>query len=322
VDALDLAVVIVSWNVRERLRACLHALQAELARWGRRGAVWVVDNGSTDGTPAMIRQSFPQVRLIANEDNRGFAAANNQALRAMGFEEEPPVPEPSLPRYVLLLNPDTEVEPGAVSALVDFMDAHPAVGVAGVRLSYGDGSFQHSAFRFPGLWQIALDLLPVPGRLYGSRLNGRYPRRLYEAGRPFPIDHPLGAAMMVRREAILQVGLLDEGFFLYCEEIDWCWRMHRAGWSAYCVPEARVIHHVGQSAGQVRVASLRHLWRSRRRLYEKHYGPLRHRLARWLVRLGMAWQARATWRAVNRRELPRREGEERVRAYREIAALF
>jgi len=322
VDVLDLAVVIVSWNVRERLRACLQALQAEMARWGRRGAIWVVDNGSTDGSPAMVRHAFPQVHLIANEGNRGFAAANNQALRAMGFDQDPPTPESSLPRYVLLLNPDTEVEPGAVSALVDFMDAHPAVGVAGARLSYGDGSFQHSAFRFPGLWQIALDLLPAPGRLYASRLNGRYPRRLYEAGRPFPIDHPLGAAMLVRREAIVQVGLLDEGFFLYCEEIDWCWRMRRAGWPAYCVPQARVVHHVGQSAGQVRVASLRHLWRSRRRLYDKHYGPLRHRLARRLVRLGMTWQMWATRRAVNRGELPHQEGEERVRAYREIAALF
>ena len=275
----QLTVIIVSWNVRDLLMACLRSLQADLERAGLTADIWVVDNGSTDGTPEAVARGFPAVRLIARRDNPGFAAANNQALRA-ALDASPP-------RYFWLLNPDTEVLPGATAALIAAMETHPRVGVAGAKLLYPDGTLQHSAFRFPGLVQLAFDLFPFPPRLYETRLNGRYPRRLYDGDVPFFVDHPLGAAMMVRRETVEQVGLLDEGYRIYCEEIDWCWRMRRAGWRALCVPAARVVHHAGRSTGQVPVPSFVNLWTSRARLYARHHGPVTRRLARILVRVGM-----------------------------------
>ncbi len=134
---------------------------------------------------------------------------------------------------------------------------------------------------------MAFDLFPMPARLYETRLNGRYPRRLYDGKIPFFVDHPLGATMMVRTEAVEQVGLLDEEYRIYCEEIDWCWRMRRAGWRALCVPAAQVVHHAGGSTGQVPVSSFVHLWTSRARLYTRHHGPATRRLARMLVHAGM-----------------------------------
>lgn len=276
----ELGVVIVSWNTRELLESCLHSLLADLALSHIEAEVWVVDNASTDGTPELVRQTFPQVQLIANDENLGFVRGNNLALREI-------LAAPTPPGYLWLLNPDTEVRPGATRALIAALEAHPEAGAVGPALVYADGSFQHAAFRFPGLIQLAFDLFPLPARLYDTPLNGRYPRRLYERGLPFPVDHPLGAALMVRAQAVAEVGLLDEGFWMYCEEVDWCWRMRKAGWSIYCVPGARIVHHAGSSSGQVRLSSFVNLWTSRARLYALHHGALRYALARLLVRLGM-----------------------------------
>ncbi|MBN1956025.1 MAG: glycosyltransferase family 2 protein [Anaerolineae bacterium] len=272
-----LAVVIVSWNVRELLAACLRSLLADLDRSGLEAAVWVVDNASADGTPGMVAAEFPAVRLIASDENLGFAAGNNRALQA--FSSSPP--------YIWLLNPDTEVQPGATAALVAALESHPGAGVAGAKLLYPDGSLQQSAFRFPGLGQLAFELFALPPRFYDSPLNGRYPQRLYDRPTPFPVDHPLGAAMMVRAKAVARVGLLDAGYHMYCEEIDWCWRMRRAGWPALCAPAARVVHHAGQSTAQVPIPSFVNLWTSRAQLYRRYHGPLTWQIARAMVRAGM-----------------------------------
>jgi GT2 family glycosyltransferase len=223
----DLSIVVVSYNTRQLLKECLDSVYASLAESILVSEVVVVDNASQDGSAVMVRKHFPRFRLIANEDNRGFAAANNQALRALGYGTGD-TSHPPLPKYAMLLNPDTIVGRRALTTLVRFMDENPKAGACGARLLHSDGSFQHSAFAFPTLLQVFLDFFPINYRLTDSRANGRYPRRLYRAGEPFPIDHPLGAALMVRREAIEQVGLLDEGFFMYCEEIDWCLRLKGA----------------------------------------------------------------------------------------------
>lgn len=287
----DLAVVMVTWNVREWALRALGSLVSALEHSGLSAAVWVVDNASTDGTPEAIRSTYPTVQLIANPINRGFAAANNQALRAMGFPDSP-----STPRYVWLLNPDTEVQGEAPAVLIRFMESVPRAGVCGPRLIYPDGRFQHSAFEFPGLVQLLLDLFPLHPRLLETRLNGRYPRAWYARGKPFPIGHPLGAAMMVRGEAIRSVGLLDEGYWIYAEEVDWCWRMARAGWERYCVPEAVVVHAGGESARQARPEMLRALWASRLRLYRRHYPSWKFRLACRLVAFGAGVRARSSAR--------------------------
>lgn len=315
----DLAVIIVNWNVRDLLRACLRSVYAELDRAAPGAGVWVVDNASGDGSVEMVRREFPQVHLLASEENLGFAAGNNLALRALGFGQGA---AEGCPAAVLLLNPDTELLPGALPALLDGLQQHPRAGIVGPQLQYGDGRFQHSAFDFPGLWQVAIELLPCPGRLHESRLNGRYPRRWYEAGEPFPIGHPLGAAMLVRREAIWQAGLLDESFFMYAEEVDWSLRLRAAGWQAFCVPRARVVHHAGQSTGQLRVESFVNLWRSRKRLYRRHYGRLKVWLTRRLVLAGMGRLARLARIEAARGGIAAEELARRLDAYRRVRQIW
>jgi N-acetylglucosaminyl-diphospho-decaprenol L-rhamnosyltransferase len=304
---MDLAVIVVSWNVRQLLGGCLTSVKQSLADSAHAGTpidagIWVIDNASTDGSSEMVRTRFPGVSLVANADNRGFAAANNQGL-TLALEHHS--------RHLLLLNPDTVVRGRALETLVHFLDTTETAGMAGARLVFGDGSFQHSAFAFPGLAQLIIDLFPVPARLHDTRLNGRYPRSRYAAtAPPFPVDHPLGAAMMVRQAAVQEVGLMDTGFFMYCEEIDWAMRIHQAGWQIFCVPAAEIVHYGGQSTGQIQAESLVNLWRSRHRLYHNHFSPLKTRLASWLVRLAM-------W--VRRRE----PVSDAIRnAYREIAAVW
>lgn len=317
---VDLAIIIVSWNVKELLAACLRSVAADLAQSDFSAKVWVVDNASGDGSAEIVRRDFPEVKLIASDENLGFAGGNNAALRAIGFETSRN--DLPLPDAVLLLNPDTVIHAGALQAVVNFLQHHPQVGVAGTRLIYGDGTFQHSAFAFPGLWQLAIELLPLPGRLVESRLNGRYPREMYERGEPFAIGHPLGAAMAVRREAIQQVGLLDERYQMYVEEVDWSKRIVAAGWAAYCVPDAVITHYGGQSSGQVKMGSLLNLWRSRYQFYRKHYTPPTVWLARQIVRAGMGRRMRQAIEAAQADRLNQAELAERLAGYEKVIQIW
>lgn len=282
---LDLAVVIVSWNVRDYLAECLASIYADLRRSGLLGEVWVVDNGSTDGTLALLDDIFLNTHVIKNQHNVGFGAANNQGMRAAAA---------LAPRHFLLLNPDTIIRPGALRAMVCCLDEQPKAGMVGPRLVYGDGRFQHSAFTFPGVAQLAFDLWPLPGRLYDSRLNGRYARRQYQPNNaPFEVDFILGAAMLVRRDVADRTDGFDEDFHMYCEEIDWCRRIRKAGWRIYTVPAAEIVHYGGSSTGQVPARSVVNLWASRSQLYRRHHGPLRLAMARLLVQMGLQRKAEA-----------------------------
>jgi GT2 family glycosyltransferase len=263
----------------------------------------------------MVRQQFPGVRLLAHPQNLGFAAGNNLALRAMDFGQG------AGPRHVLFLNPDTRALGDALGEMVRFLDSTPGAGAVGARLVHGDGSFQHSAFAFPGLAQIALDLFPLHHRLLNSRLNGRYPRRLYEAGQPFQVDHPLGAALMVRGETLAQAGGFDERFFMYCEEIDLCRRIKATGWHIYCLPGAEIVHLVAQSTRQFRDRMFVALWRSRFLMFETHQSQAFCWLARRLVRVGMWAGGRRAGAAHRRGQISADELAGRLAAYREVAAL-
>ncbi|MDQ7031022.1 MAG: glycosyltransferase family 2 protein [Ardenticatenia bacterium] len=288
-DDVPLAVVIVSFNVRRHLAVCLSSLLESLSRARLDARVIVVDNASHDGSAEMVRTRFSPVDLIEAGENVGFARANNLALRALGFGEAHRAPE-QLPEAVWLLNPDTEVEGEAPAVLLRRLREVPRVGAVSPRLRYGDGRFQHAGFAFPGLAQVVLDLFPLHPRLVESRLNGRYPRAWYERGHPFRVDMVLGAALMVRREAIQQVGLLDEGYFMYVEELDWCRRLKQAGWEIEVVPSACVVHHGGQSTAQYREEMARALWESRLRYYRKFSPRPYAALVRLLVRLGLAYR--------------------------------
>jgi GT2 family glycosyltransferase len=272
---MDLSVAIVSWNVRELLEGCLASLFGSLQQCSLEYEVLVVDNASSDGSADMVAACFPQAQLVVNEENTGFAAANNQALQQ------------TCGRYALLLNPDTQLRGNALQSLLDFMKQTPSAGMAGPRLLYGDGSFQHSAFHFPSLMQAFLDFFPLHHRLQESRWNGRYPRSAYRSRQPFKVDYPLGACMLVRRQAVEHVGGMDEQFFMYCEEVDWAMRMRYAGWQIYCVPGAEVVHYAGQSTRQFRDEMYVALWRSRFRLFAKHYGSFYNRAVRRIVLLGL-----------------------------------
>lgn len=299
---IDVAVIIVSWNVRDYLGPCLRSVYADFRLSGLRGEVWVVDNASTDGTVAFLQDVFPQVHVIINERNMGFGAANNQGMRVAAAHE---------PRYYFLLNPDTVVRPGALTHLVSCLAERPKAGVTGARLTYGNGRFQHSAFHFPGLAQLAFDLFPLPSRLYETRCNGRYPRRFYEPHRPpFVVDHPLGATMMVRASVAEATGGFDESYHMYCEEIDWSWRIREAGWKVYAVPSAEIIHYGGESTRQIPAQSVLNLWRSRAQLYRRHHSRWKVALASWMVKLGM------------RRRAARETNPDMKKTYLEIVKLW
>ncbi len=281
----DLAIVIVTWNNAAVIAAALRSLLKDLDSSGLQYEIWLVDSASSDATVDIIRRDFSCVKLIACERNIGFAAANNLALRRLGFGDGN---APSAgPRAVYLLNPDTVTHPGACRLLYDTLMARADVGIVGARLTFADGSFQHSAFRFPDLRQLWCEFFPAPSRFIDGSFNGRYPRDCYAGDAPFAVDFPLGATMMLKREVIAQSGLFDEDFFMYCEEVDWAWRIRNLGWRALCVPRAHVTHIGGGSTSQARPRSLINLWKSRLLLYDKHYPNWKSRLARQLVILGM-----------------------------------
>jgi N-acetylglucosaminyl-diphospho-decaprenol L-rhamnosyltransferase len=269
----DLSVVIVSYNVREMLLACLRSLPAATA--GLSVEVFVVDNASADDSVARVRAEFPDVRLTASRENLGFTRANNLALReARG-------------RHVLLLNPDTEAEPGSLAALARFLDDNPAVGACGPMLLNTDGSLQKNGARFP---TIARELLHATG-LWG--LAPRYLERRLGYGRedftvPCPVDQVSGACLLVRGEVMRQVGMLDERFFMYYEEIEWCHRIRRAGWEVWYRPEARVVHHWMGSVRQASRRATEELFRSQVLYYRKTAGPATVLAARLVLGLGIA----------------------------------
>ncbi len=304
---MQIAVVIVNYNTRDLLRNALRSVFDAQLPANAELSVIVVDNASHDESAAMVTREFPQVTLLALPTNLGFTGGNNLALYALGLRISPPAsasqltpsPRPTPPEFVLLLNPDTEIAPNVLLEMSRQMERLPSAGMLGARLNYGDNSFQHGAFRFPSLTQVALDFFPligVPGaqRLRDSCINGRYSTVKWKNKSPFRVDFVLGAAMFVRTAAINDIGGLDDGYFMYREEMDWALRMQEAGWRVYALPAARVTHHEGQSSRQTRWESYERLWRSRFRFYSKHASryPVGYRLVlRLLVRLGVTWRS-------------------------------
>ncbi len=306
--ALPLAVVIVSFNTAALLRACLRSLD----RCTLPLHIVVVDHASSDGSAAMVQAEFPTVELIALDHNPGFAGGVNQGLAALSVSD-----------YILILNPDTEVHAGALEMLVSFLAAHPRVGLVGPRLLNPDGTLQPAAFRFPTLLMTALDLFPpgevLPGRLYGSWWHGRYPQE--SAAAPFAIDHPLGACMLVRSSTLAEVGSLDANYFMYSEEVEWCWRIRQAGWAIWQVPAARVTHVGGAATSQFRQRMFIALWRSRARFAAARGPAWRGTTHSLIVRAGMLRLSLCAWRDYFRKALPRAELQTRLLAYTEVARI-
>ncbi len=255
---VDLSVIVVNWNVKELLAACLQSL---LAEEGLTLEIIVVDSASTDGSPDMVRELFPGVRLMASRQNLGYAGGNNAgAAEARG-------------RYLLLLNPDTVVRPGALAGMVAYLETHPAVGALGPQLLWPDGTIQSSRRRFPTpgslFWESTLlgQWFPENHHLRRYHLAGRAPDTTQ------PVDWVVGAALLVRAETWRQVGPLDEDFFMYFEETDWCRRAALAGWEIHYLPQAQIIHYEGKSSEQVLPARTLRFQRSKLRYTRKYFGP-------------------------------------------------
>ncbi|MDX1934292.1 MAG: glycosyltransferase family 2 protein [Capsulimonadales bacterium] len=253
-----LAVIVVSWNTRPLLENCLRSLFAGNVDGGTE--VFVVDNASGDGSAAMVRTFFPDVRLLQTGENLGFARANNRALRQADA------------RYCLLLNPDTIVPAGTLRQLVEVAEASPRVAACGPLLLNEDGSPQFCWARFPGAafeWSGRHDLSQSPYPLVDFADPERRSRM-----KPFVADWVGGACLLVRSSALRQVGLLDEGYFMYTEETDWCYRFRAAGYETLCVPSVTVTHLGGGSSRLVPERTRDRMYRSRLRFYRKWYGPI------------------------------------------------
>jgi len=273
--SVDLSVIVLSWNVRDLLRACLCSLLTDDRRLTIAGSsslvnrlssveIIVVDNASTDGSAEMVAREFPTVRLICNETNLGYARANNVGIAA------------SRGRYILLLNSDTVVPAAALAKLVAFMETHPEAAACSPQLVGVDGRPQPYAFGCD----------PTPGYLLRRglyRLLLRRPLHDWDTAKVQEVDWVSGACLLVRRSAIDQIGLLDERFFMYFEDNDWCRRMRAAGWQIYYNPAIAITHIGGQGLVQ-NPAAQRAYYRSLEYFYAKHFGWL----ARGLLRIGLA----------------------------------
>lgn len=248
-------ICIVSWRTRDLLRRCLGSVvaQPEVAR------VTVVDNASQDGTVEMVKESFPDVTLIANTENLGFAAANNQAI-CTG----------SAP-FVLLLNPDTQVQSGALSALRERLESSGDIGAIAPQLVLPDGRVQRSCRAFPTPAAVLVDALGLWRVAPGNERFGAYRMTYWGHDSPRDVDQPMASALGIRRQALDEVGLFDEDFPLYFNDVDLCYRLHEAGWRIVFEPAAKVLHHHGQSTWQVRPAAVLESHRSLLRFYRKHY---------------------------------------------------
>jgi N-acetylglucosaminyl-diphospho-decaprenol L-rhamnosyltransferase len=226
---IDLSVVIVTHNHAAFLPACLISLKPAMQRLAME--VIVIDNQSSDDSAQLTRIHLPEARLIVNERRQGFAANNNFGIRvARGA-------------YILLLNPDTEALGDALETLVSFMENRPDVGVCGAQLRFPDGSIQPSCRRFPTLQSVLARRTFLRRYLWNSSLNRHHLMEEMDHTQTQEVDWMLGACLLARREAICEVGLMDEGYYLYVEDIDWCYRMGQHGWKICYVPAAQIIHH-------------------------------------------------------------------------------
>lgn len=271
---MNLSIIIVNWNTENLLKNCLLSLQED---GSLHKEVWVVDNASDDGSVRMIQKEFPQVKLILNKANTGFAYANNQALAQ------------STGRYCLLLNPDTVVPAGTLDKLVRFMEGTPEAGIVGCAQIYPDGQRQVTCHRTITLMRemcVAFGLAGVFRKIIDHEGG--------DLSQPIRVDWTEGGALLIRRSVLSTIGLMDDAFFMYVEDADLCFRVWQANWGVYYMPNAQIIHYRGQSTGfeqreqrrlRVNGKLLVALHRSKAYFIRKHYGAWQGKIYRLLVRV-------------------------------------
>lgn len=251
---MRLSIAIVNWNTTALLEKCVESIRAN----GFECEIIVVDNASSDFSAVIFTAKFPEVKTIRNTENVGYAMGNNQAIEASSGD------------YILLLNPDVELKPGALKALVEFMDAHPDAAAAGCRLTKPDGQIERSCRGFPTPGAVAAEYLGL-SKLFPHRF-GSYRMVDFTYDREAEVDQPMGSCLILSRKAVEQVGVFDSQFPIFFNEVDWCLRAKKNGWKVYFTPSAEVVHVGAASTSQVADKMRVESHRSLLRFYRKHYG--------------------------------------------------
>jgi len=261
---MDISFIIVNWNTKDLLRACLGSI-LETMETSFAYEMIVIDNASADGSLAMLEEEYPQVKTIANKENRGFGAANNQGFAVMQG------------KYALLMNTDAVLTAGAVKKLWDFAEANPLSAIICGQLLNADGSKQNSIASFPTLTTLAANT-----SLMEYLFPDRYPSKRYEHTGPLEVESAIGACMMIRKKALDEVSYFDERYFFFFEETDLAYAMKRAGWRIYQVPDALIYHLQGQSIGH-NAKSRIEFYRSRYQFLRKWHSDAYHRAAAAII---------------------------------------
>jgi len=264
-----LSVVIVTWNAKKYVRECLQSLvdQAE----GFALEIIVVDNASSDGTPELVLQEFPQARLVRNSQNLGFAKGNNIGMNLSHGE------------YIALINSDVNVRPGCLRKMLDFLQQNPSVGMLGPRMLTPNGGVGRSYMRFPSIWNWLCRAMALDSLCGGSRWFGGFLMTDFDNSKTADVDVLNGWFWMIRRSALLQVGPLDEGFFMYGEDIEWCQRFHQSGWRVVYFPEAEALHYGGASSSAAPVRFSIEMQRANLRYYAKTHPGRMQQFAFWFL---------------------------------------
>lgn len=270
---MDLSIIIVNYNTRDLLRKCLQSVFA--SRTNHAFEVWVVDNASTDGSAEMVRSEFPKVKLIENQENAGYARANNQAVKKLAG------------RCVLLLNSDVEVAPDTFDKMLSFMDNNSTVGISGCKVIKSNGELDLACRRsFPNPVNAMFRLTGLSFLFPKSRFSS-YNLTYLPEDQTAEVDSVMGAFLLVRREVINKIGLLDESFFMYGEDLDWCYRAKEAGFKVMYVPVTTVIHHKGSSSRKAPHKALYEFHRAMEIFYDKHYRKKYHFFVNLLAKIGI-----------------------------------
>jgi len=268
---MDVSIIIVAWNVRDFLHHCLDSVYKETK--GIEFEVIYIDNASTDGSVEMVTEKFPQVKIIKNDENKGFTVANNQGM------------EIARGRYILLLNSDTVILDNAIAKTVEIADAHPDTAVVGCRVLNPDRTLQPTGFIFPSILNMLLSFTYLYKLFPKSKFFGRELMTWWDRNDQREIDVVTGCYMLVRRDAIEQVGMMDERYFIYCEEVDWCYRFKKNGWKILFTPEPKIIHYGGQTVKQMKRKFQFQLMGSKLIFMKLHKGKLKFVLACFLIAL-------------------------------------
>ena len=279
-----LSIVIVNFNAGKLLKECIDSIYRETMTIPF--DIWVVDNDSRDDSIAMIKEYLPRVNLIQNQTNIGFARANNIAISRTKSD------------YVLLLNPDTIILDAAIEKMVGFMDSHPQAGIAGCKVLNEDGTLQLASRRSIPTPGVAFFRLTGLSRLFpNSSLMAKYNLTYLDPDKPNEVDAVSGAFLMSRRKVIDNIGLLDEDFFMYGEELDWCIRAKNAGWKVIYYPAAKIIHYKGQCSKTNSKKAAYEFYRTMYLFHKKHFSDKHNPLFNFIVYAGIFLKALTSWRS-------------------------